>query len=436
MQDLPRLPLYPPIPVASAFTLLLLLVISCGSEALRGVPVISVSEGEDLQNIVERHRGPVRIRIGPGFYDLSPHEYLDPTCANCEQPATEVQATRGLLVRGEGIEIVGDSAEEVVIRTHAGYGILFDGCDRCRLSHVTVTGGVRDEDANAADAAVVARDSTVTIENCRLSDNIGDPTLVAKTVVGIIGVAGREGADLLIRNSQIIRHSWDGVALYRGARAEIRDNLIDGVDRARGATIGGGRGVRIGLTWDAQARVVGNLVTNYWKGIGVFVDAQAEVRENIVEDVLAWGITLWDADRGRPAATIEDNIVYRTGACGVAITHGTPCGESPCSFRGNALVKTGQNEKYDRPDYYCRQEALAEEMVPADFILSDNLFFGNREAGGLAGRRDHTLEVFVAGVTPLAERLSRRPVLAGAAFLQHFRDGTLQDLVTPHVETP
>ena len=75
-------------------------------------------------------------------------------------------------------------------------------------------------------------------------------------------------------------------------------------------------------------------------------------------------------------------------------------------------------------------------MVPADFTLSDNLFFRNREAGGVAGRRDQTLEEFVAGVTPLVERISGRPVLAGAAFLQHFRDGTLQDLATPHDETP
>ena len=101
----------------------------------------------------------------------------------------------------------------------------------------------------------------------------------------------------------------------------IEDTIVDGVDAAGGTRWE--RGVGIGMTWNARASVRRNLVRNYWKGIGVFVDASAEISGNVVEDVLTWGIALWDAGKGRPSARIEKNVVYRTGACGAMIAAGS-----------------------------------------------------------------------------------------------------------------
>jgi hypothetical protein len=211
--------------------------------------------------------------------------------------------------------------------------------------------------------------------NNRITDNIGDSTVVVTGVVGIMGVCGREGSFLWVRENDIVRNSWDGIALYRGAEAEIELNLVDGVDKARGGEAGGGRGVGIGVTWNAKAKISQNVVRRYWKGIGVF-------QKNIVEEMLTWGIAYWDAGKGEPYAFIEDNVIFDCGACGVSITRESPfdTNESPGGFAGNIVAKTGQNPKYDDSDYYCHQCALALHAVPERFAIRDNLYFGNRRA--------------------------------------------------------
>jgi hypothetical protein len=228
----------------------------------------------------------------------------------------------------------------------------------------------------------VAKDSRVSVLQNEIVDNIGDSTTVVKGVVGIMGVCGRENSFLWIRGNHIVRNSWDGIALYRDAEAEIEQNVVDGVDRARGGEAGGGRGVGIGVTWNARARISQNIVQRYWKGVGVFVDAHAVVQGNIVEEMLAWGIAYWDAGKGKPWAYIEDNIVYDCGACGVSITREAPfdAEEAPGGFVGNVVVKTGGNPKYDAADYYCYQCALALQAVPERFVIRDNLYFDNRRA--------------------------------------------------------
>src|SRR5204863_8070045 len=129
----------------------------------------------------------------------------------------------------------------------------------------------------ATDAAVVAARSAVVVERCRIEDNLGDPAVVARTLAGIAGIAGRERSELMVRDSEIVHNSWDGVALYRGARATVWGCRIDGIDPGRGGAGGGGRGFGIGATWNARAIVRGNLVTRYGKGIGAFLDADVTV---------------------------------------------------------------------------------------------------------------------------------------------------------------
>ncbi len=392
------------------------------ADAALGESAAGGAGASNLQRAVRSLQGPARVLLGPGHYVLLPSAYEDPTCGNCEDPHAAVPATAGLLVAGRGIHLVGSAPDSVIVHTNAGYGIVFDGCIGCSLRGVTVTGGVRDADGRATDGAIVVRRSSVTIERCRIRDNIGDSATVAATVVGIIGIVGREGADLTVRGCRVDRNSWDGIALYRGARAEIRDNVIDGVDRARGGAVGGGRGVGIGLTWDAEAVVEANLVRRYWKGIGVFVDAKATIRHNIVEDMLTWGVAYWGAAAGRPVAFIEENVVFETGACGAMLAQDSAGSVAPGSFTGNAVVRTAQDERYDSGEPYCTQRPLAREAIPPGFVIRNNLFHDNRQPGEAARVDQLSADEFRAAVGGLATRLAAREALRESRFLAAVRE--------------
>jgi hypothetical protein len=139
------------------------------------------------------------------------------------------------------------------------------------------------------------------------------------------------------------------------------------------------------------------------------VDAGAYVERNIVEEILTWGIAYWDADKGKPWATIDGNVVYDTGACGVSIAREAPFDSSraPGGFFGNVVVKTGQNPKYDDPEYYCYQCALAVHAAPEGFVIRDNLFFGNRRATADLPDYDVSEEEFARRLPHYLDAISR-----------------------------
>ncbi len=332
-----------------------------------------------LQAVLSGKVDSLEIYLQPGDYYLSPTSITDSTCGNCEEPNQFVPATAGLEISGSYVRITGPENRSAVIHTNAGYGIYFNHCKRGIIENLSVTGGIRDPDGNATDAAIVVKNSAVTIRNNHIYGNIGDSAIVVKNIVGVMGICGRENSDLTITDNEIIGNSWDGIALYRDASATIIGNLIDGVDKASSKVAGGGRGVAVGITWNARATIDGNLVKRYWKGIGIFVDANVTARNNIIEDLLTWGIAYWDAERGKPVGIIENNIIYSTGACGVSITRSQP-GPNPGHLIGNVIVRTAQNPKYDAPDYYCNQCALSISSKPDNFRIDDNQFFNNRRA--------------------------------------------------------
>lgn len=387
------------------------------------------------------------VRLAPGEYILTPHHEIEATCGNCADPATPVPFTLGLRLSGRRVALEGPIEGESVIRTRAGYGILVQDCAECALRRLTITDGARDTSGLATDAAVVVQRSSVVIEHCRISGNLGDPAVVAKTIVGIIGVAGREDASIRLRNNRIERNSWDGVALYRDARAEVTGNVIDGIDLALGREAGGGRGVGIGLTWNAEAEIRGNLVRRYWKGIGLFVDARATVEENVVESVATWGLSLWDAGQGHPRGFFRHNAVDSTGACGAMISCGGPppagTGEgrrdrrtpgwtlppdagpdSPGWLIGNLLSRTGQNPRYDSGEPYCEQTAVARHAVPPPFRIEGNLLRANREPGDRTGGLDLPEEEFRPRARPILQRLEAWPSLRESRFVRHLQEGT------------
>ena len=391
--------------------------------------------GTLLRQVTDAIDEGAQIRLLPGRYVLSPVAFTDTTCGNCEDPSEDVPATYGLRISGTRVRLIGDDADSVVIETNAGYGILFEDCVECELIGVTITGGARDPDGRATDAAIVVRNSDVVIRDCVLRDNLGDSAVVQSNTVGIAGIAGRESSHVDVQGCRIERNSWDGIALYRGARARIHDNVIDGVDMARGAQSGGGRGVGIGLTWDAQADIIGNRVTRYWKGIGIFVDANATVRENVVEDVLTWGIAFWSAARGSPTARIEDNAIFLTGACGAMIAAdapandttrtgrtplGAPVSRASGSFAGNAIARSTRDQRYDSGEPYCTQRPIALEGVPPAFVVRDNMLFDNRQPGSAPQQAQLPRARFEAAVAPLVERLRAWDATSGSRFVEEF----------------
>jgi hypothetical protein len=161
-------------------------------------------------------------------------------------------------------------------------------------------------------------------------------------------------------------------------------------------------------------------VARYWKGIGLFVDAQATVRWNVVEDILTWGIAFWGAGDGHPVGRIQENAIYQTGACGAMISREEGGPEESGFFRANAIVQTGQNERYDSGDPYCPQRPIARDNVPASFLVSENLLLDNRQPPGWALEEELTTEAFKEQVGPLATALASRPALRGSAFLQAY----------------
>jgi parallel beta-helix repeat protein len=383
------------------------------------LPEIAVPAIEGaLQEALSGTRGPARLVLAPGEHRLTPTEFTDVSCGNCEDQWETVPGTVGALIGGRDLHIVGPHPDSVIIHTGAGYGLFFEGCDGCSLEGVTVTGGARDPDGRATNGAVVARDATLRVADCRIRDNVGDSATVGSVVVGVAGIVGREGSELTVEGCRIERNSWDGIVLYRGADAVIRNNVVDGIESARGAHMGGGRGVGIGLTWNARAVVEGNLVRNYWKGIGAFVDADAVIRHNVVEDILTWGIAYWAAGDGEVRADIRENAVFRTGACGAMLSGPEGAPAEPGSFVGNLLVRTAQDPQYDTGEVYCSQEPVAAHRIPEGFPVRDNLLHQNRHPG--AERAPEQLDEgrFLRDASPVIQRLREWDALRESAFLR------------------
>lgn len=411
---------------ASMFKRCLLPFLIYGILAAASARTVRVADVATLSAALSRAAGEpgTVIELAPGEYHLIPGLYTDPACGNCEDPAQAVPATVGLRITGVRVTLHGTARAEVRIHTHAGYGLLIEDCEDCRLSGLTITGGERDTSGLATDAGIVVRRSLVSIEHCRIAENVGDSATVAETVVGIMGICGRSGARIRVHQCELLRNSWDGIALYRDAEAHITESLIDGIDSGRGGPDRGGRGVGIGVTWNARATIERCLVKRYWKGIGLFVDAEGVVRDNVIEDVLTWGIALWDAGKGFPYGEIMGNAVYRTGACGISVTREREGGRAGSRIVRNALVRTGGNSKYDAADYYCYQQALAVHGRTIDMTIAENHRFDNREAGDARGSEDLPEASFRAAIAPIVTQLLRSPLTAQSGFCRNFSPPT------------
>jgi hypothetical protein len=291
------------------------------------------------------------ILVAPGTYVSRPYSFPESLCGNCQEHRTPVKASRGFLVKDKGLVILGSSPDSTVLVTNAGYGFLFLNSHDSEIRNLKVTGGIRDLDGAATDAGIVATWSHVTIRGCLVSDNTRRPDSIA---VGIGGIMGREGAELLIVHNGIENNTWDGIALYRGAMAWIEDNIING-----------GRGAGIGVTWDASATIVGNRISNYWKGIGSFGDARVICSNNAVFDNLGWGIIA----TGSSYMDAANNVVRHNGNCGMAIWSDECRGR----FSNNIVVDNGW-----RDEWVCPCAGIWNAGMLFNFEISYNDVYNNK----------------------------------------------------------
>lgn len=281
----------------------------------------------DLQTAIDSAIDGDTLLLAPGDYVSQRFSYREKLCGNCENHQTDVQASRGFLIENKGLTILGSGTDSTVLVTNAGYGILFMRSYNSEIANLKITGGIRDLDGAATDAAVVVKWGQITVRQCLIADNTNRPDSV---VVGIGGVMGREGAELFIIDNIIKNNTWDGVALYRGATAYIADNEING-----------GRGAGIGITWDATATVIRNRISNYWKGIGSFGDTRVICSNNVVFDNLGWGIIA----TGTSYMDATNNVVYHNGNCGMAVWSDKCTGR----FSNNIIIENGWREQWVCP---------------------------------------------------------------------------------------
>ncbi len=325
--------------------MLIIALIAAGANAAT-VPVT-----QDLQSAIDRAASGDTLVLAAGIFTASPVEFADSLCGNCAQHKTWHTASYGFHIAGKRLRIVG-AGDSTVLVTNAGYGVFFDNCAEGGISQVAITGGIRDTSGMATDAAVVVRNGRVTVRDCLIRDNTQYPESL---IVGIGGVMGREGADLIVINNRILNNTWDGVALYRGANAYVADNIIHK-----------GRGAGVGVTWDATATVARNQVSNYWKGIGAFGSTRVLCYNNVVYNLLGWGIIA----TGTAYMDCANNIIYQNGNCGFGLWGMDVYGR----FTNNVVVKNGW-----RDQWVCGRVGFQNYGHPNQFAISHNVLWDNVE---------------------------------------------------------
>lgn len=320
---------------------------------LLGINLYS-QEKIDLQSLIDNAENGETIILKAGIYEAASTEYTDELCGNCLDHQTVVHGTKGFVIKDKTLHIRGEDKENVILKTNAGYGVLFINSIHSSISNLTIGGGIRDISGDATNGSIVLKYSKVRIFDCIISN---DTIRTSKTpVVGICGIVIREGSESIIRNNIIRNNTWDGIALYRGATGYIIENVIEN-----------GRGAGIGITWDASAIVERNRVSGYWKGIGTFGTSTAIVKNNAVFDNLGWGIVI----SGNSHMVVENNVITRNGNCGIA-----PWSDSSELATGvitnNIITENGW-----RKEWVCPQVGLWMNANKDRFVFSYNNVWNN-----------------------------------------------------------
>lgn len=350
---------------------------------------------------------------GRALFHLEPgHYYLEPEPA----PGHDVPMTVSLVLTGHGSGLIGTAPDSVVIHTGTATGLLFDHCDGCTLRGVTVTGGIDDAGPRAVNGAIVVQASDVTLQRCRIHGN----GIARHPAPGVAGVVAEAGGRIELLTCRIEGNSGDGIALYGGSQAEVRSTVIDGArDVAGGPLAAQGMGVRV--TSGARAVVEESRIARFQRGIGIFGDARAQIRENVVEETTTWGIAI-EGSGGAPSAFVEDNVVFRAGACGIVV-NAPVAGSTEGSVVRNAVVESGFEPLPGGHKEICAgaRGPLVRRAIPPDWPVQGNLFHGNR--AGASHETELDLDTFIARAMRLYTfEIEPQPATTGSLFMEAYRE--------------
>jgi hypothetical protein len=325
---------------------------------------LTIERGSDLQAVIDHASDGDTLILGPKIFEAQATRFTDPLCGNCGQPQTEVAASYGFIIKDKGLVLIGAGRKQTRLVTNAGYGVYLENADGTELRGLGITGGRRDNDGNATDAAVVVRHSRVMIETVDIYDN-DHRSQDSTVVVGIGGVFGREGAEITLRDVHILNGGWDGVALYRGATAYVSDCVIKD-----------GRGAGIGVTWDAYCVAYRNDVSGFWKGIGSFGTSVLIAANNLIHDNLGWGLIA----TGQSTLEATNNVIHHNGNCGFAPWSSDARGR----VINNVITQNGWRE-----EWVCPCVGVWNFGDWAKWVFRNNIVWGN-EAGDYEDIWDHS----------------------------------------------
>lgn len=313
----------------------------------------------DLQAAIDAAPDGATIVLAPGEYAAAASDYVDEACGNCaaDDPKKPV-ATTGFVVRGKSIAIRGAGRDETKLVTGAGYGVLVEDACEVRIEGLTITGGKRDLDGDAADAALVARRSRIALVEAAIAKN--KELLPNKGYPGIAGILCREDSDVLVLRSELVDNSWDGVAVYRGGHVRVVASKIDK-----------GNGVGVGVTWNGRAKIVASEISRYWKGVGSFQDAKAEVYATLIHEQKGWGLAA--ADRGELVAV--NNTIVHNDQLALLISAAGASGR----LVNNVVAFNGANATGAfKPETFGRGGIRGASAVVSAFEIAHNVLFENQ----------------------------------------------------------
>src|SRR5690606_15421596 len=117
----------------------------------------TVSTAAQLYNIVALGEDSLNIVLMPGDYHLEPNHDIDTLIETYgDTTLGPVKITYGLKITSSYVNIKGAPAYTSAIYTNAGYGLWFVGCKNASIEGLIITGGQRDTDSRATNAAIVA----------------------------------------------------------------------------------------------------------------------------------------------------------------------------------------------------------------------------------------------------------------------------------------
>lgn len=249
----------------------------------------------DLATAINTVPSPAKLVVFAGTYTATPAEAME--------PQTRVQYRYGFAIRGKTLSIEGVDRAAVRIETRAGYGVLIEDGD-VSIERVTIAAGIRDAAEEATSGAIVARSSVVRVRDVKIGPN--NSLRPGNAYPGISGIVGREGARLEISAVTIEENRWDGVALYRGARATVVN-----------CSISNGDGIGLSAREDAELLAVNNQISGYWRGIAGFDQSAVVAKNNQLVDLTGAGA--WAGGGPDSLFDLINNVVAGAGNCGLTI---------------------------------------------------------------------------------------------------------------------